>query len=66
MTIRKYLFSPRVIGSAFGVLGVAKATRRPDLGQRNWVLWLAWAGSLVVAITTVRQDSARRVGAQRP
>jgi len=65
MTIRKYLLSPRVLASTLAVLPVAKATRKPALGQRSWVLWLGWAAGLAVALVTVRQDSVRRVSADR-
>ncbi|WP_022881174.1 hypothetical protein [Gryllotalpicola ginsengisoli] len=66
MSVRKYVLSPRLVGSALAVVPVIKATRRPPLGQRNWVLWLAWAGGLALAVATVREESARRVGQSNP
>lgn len=65
MTLRKYLLSPRVIGSALAVLPVVGATRKPGLGQRTWVLWAGWGLGLAVALVTVRQDSVRRVSTQK-
>jgi hypothetical protein len=60
MTIRKYLLSPRVLASGLAVLPVARATRKPALGQRSWVLWLGWGLGTAVALATVRQESLRR------
>jgi hypothetical protein len=60
MTIRKYLLSPRVLASGLAVLPVARATRKPALGQRSWVLWLGWGLGVAVALATVRQESLRR------
>jgi len=51
--------------SALAVLPVMKATKKPALGQRSWVLWAGWALGVVVAIVTVREDSARRVSTDR-
>jgi len=65
MTLRKYVLSPRVVGSALAVLPVAKATRKPALGQRTWVLWLFWAIGFLISLVTVREESARRVSAPR-
>ncbi|HEY0248801.1 MAG TPA: hypothetical protein VGC45_11135 [Gryllotalpicola sp.] len=63
MTLRKYALSPRVIGSALAVVPVVRAMRRPALGQRSWVLWAAWGAGAVLAVATVRQNSARRATA---
>lgn len=60
MTVRKYLFSPRVVTGVLGVVPVALATRKRPLGLRVGVAWIAWAGGLALAIATVRQESARR------
>lgn len=65
MSIRKYLLSPRIYASALAVLPVVKATRKPVLGQRSWVLWIGWALGTALAVATVRQDSARRVSARQ-
>lgn len=61
MTLRKYALSPRLIASALAVVPVAKASRRPGLGQRTWALWALWGVGLVAAFVTVREESARRV-----
>jgi len=65
MTLRKYALSPRVYASALAVLPVVKATRKPRLGQRSWVLWIAWALGVVLALVTVREESVRRVSTNR-
>jgi hypothetical protein len=59
------VLSPRVIASAVAVLPVAKATRKPALGQRSWVLWAGWGLGMAVALLTVREESTRRVSADR-
>lgn len=61
MTLRKYLLSGRVVGSALAVLPVIWATRRPALGQRSWVMWAGWGLGMLTAVVTVRQESVRRV-----
>lgn len=63
MTLRKYVLSPRVVGSALAVLPVVKQTRKPVLGQRVWVLWAFWGIGFVISLVTVREASARRVSA---
>lgn len=65
MTLRKYVFSPRLIGSVLGALPLARATRKPVLGQRTWVLWAIWGIGFLVNLVTVRQESARRVSTPR-
>ncbi|GAA4157330.1 hypothetical protein GCM10022286_08850 [Gryllotalpicola daejeonensis] len=65
MTLRKYVLSPRLYASALAVLPVVRATRKPQLGQRSWVLWAGWALGTAAAIVSVREDSARRVSTNR-
>ncbi|GAA4186921.1 hypothetical protein GCM10022288_11210 [Gryllotalpicola kribbensis] len=65
MTIRKYVLSPRLYASALAVLPVVKATRKPQLGQRSWVLWAGWALGTAAALITIREESARRVSTDR-
>lgn len=65
MSLRKYLMSGRLAASTLAVLPVIKATRKPALGQRSWVLWLGWGLGMVAALMTVRQESARRVSTER-
>jgi len=65
MSIRKYVLSPRLFASALAVLPVVKATKKPALGQRSWVLWVGWGLGVVAAFMTVRQESARRVSTNR-
>jgi len=65
MSIRKYVLSPRLFASALAVLPVVKATRKPALGQRSWVLWAGWGLSVAAAFMTVRQESSRRVSTNR-
>ena len=61
MTLRKYAMSPRLVAAAAAVVPVAKAAKRPELGQRSWALWGLWGLGLVAAFVTVREESARRV-----
>lgn len=65
MTLRKYVFSPRVIGSALAVLSVVRRSRKPALGQRTWALWLFWGIGFLINLVTVREESARRVSPPR-
>jgi hypothetical protein len=65
MSLRKYVLSPRVYASALAVLPVVKATRKPALGQRSWVLWTGWGLGMAVALISVRQESLRRVSADQ-
>lgn len=65
MTLRKYLLSPRVVGSALSVLPMARRSRKPTLGQRTWVLWVFWAIGFLINLATVREESARRVSRPR-
>ena len=65
MTLRKYLLSPRVVGSALAVLPVARQSRKPVIGQRTWVLWVFWAIGFLISLVTVREESARRVSTPR-
>ena len=65
MTLRKYVLSPRVVGSALAVLPVVKQSRKPPLGQRTWVLWVFWGIGFLISLVTVREESARRVSAPR-
>jgi len=65
MTLRKYVLSPRVLGSAFAVLPVVRQSRKPALGQRTWALWLFWGIGFLINVVTVREHSARRVSPSR-
>jgi hypothetical protein len=65
MTLRKYVLSPRVIGSALSVLPVVKQSRKPALGQRTWALWVFWGIGFLISLVTVREESSRRVSASR-
>jgi hypothetical protein len=59
------VLSPRLYASALAVLPIVKATRKPQLGQRSWVLWAGWALGTAAAIVTIREESARRVSPDR-
>jgi hypothetical protein len=65
MTLRKYVLSPRLFASALAVLPIAKATRKPALGQRSWVLWVGWGLGVIATVMTIRQESVRRVSTNR-
>jgi len=65
MTLRKYALSPRLIAAAAAVVPIVKASKRPELGQRTWALWALWGAGLAVSFLTVREQSARRVSADR-
>jgi hypothetical protein len=65
MSLRKYLMSGRVAASTLAVLPVVKATRKPELGQRSWVLWVGWGLGLAAALVTVREESVRRATVRR-
>ncbi len=55
--MRKFLFNTSVLSAAFGVFGVAQATRR---GPRDWrllLMWLGWGLTVAIAVGTVIKDS---------
>jgi hypothetical protein len=55
--MRKFLFNTSVLSAAFGVVGLAKTTKR---GPRDWrliLLWLSWGATLAIAIGTVIEKS---------
>jgi hypothetical protein len=55
--MRKFLFNTSVLSAAFGVVGLARTTKR---GPRDWrliLLWLSWGATLAIAIGTVIENS---------
>jgi len=55
--MRKYILNGSVIGAAFGIISLIKATRE---GPRDWrllLMWIAWGLSVVIAVATVQRDS---------
>jgi hypothetical protein len=55
--MRKFLFNTSVLSALFGVIGLAKTTKR---GPRDWrliLLWLSWGATLAIAIGTVIETS---------
>jgi hypothetical protein len=55
--MRRFLFNTSVLSAAFGVVGLARTTKR---GPRDWrlvLLWLSWGATLAIAIGTVIEKS---------
>jgi hypothetical protein len=55
--MRKFLLNTSVLSAAFGVVGLARTTKR---GPRDWrliLLWLSWGATLAIAIGTVIENS---------
>jgi hypothetical protein len=55
--LRKFIFSGRVIGAAFGTIAVIRATREGPRDWRTVLIWVAWGATLANAIGTVIIDA---------
>lgn len=53
ITIGKYVTNLSVLGAAAGAYSTAKRTKSMPPDWRRYVVWAVWAGSLVLAISSV-------------
>lgn len=55
--MRKYLFNIGVLSSAFGVIGLIRATIKGPVDWRLILMWVSWALGVAIAVGAVVQES---------
>jgi hypothetical protein len=55
--MRKYLFNPKTVTTAFGAIGLARSTAKGPRDWRTALLWVVWLSTLAIAIGDVREKA---------
>jgi hypothetical protein len=55
--MRKYLFSRKTLTTAFGAIGLARATAKGPRDWRTALQWVVWACAFATVVGTVKMKS---------
>jgi hypothetical protein len=57
--MRKYLFSVKMLTTAFGVIAVVRATVKEPRDWRTAMKWVVWLSTFATAVGTVQINAKR-------